>query len=142
VVGTHRHGCCVLQRCIDHASDTQKAQLVAQITECAFPLVQDPFGNYVVQYILDLNEPSFIKPLCQKFGGSISALSKQKFSSNVIEKCIRVADMDTKRMMVEEMLDATELEKMLRDAFANYVVQTAVSFRYSNVNQHVCLHIF
>lgn len=23
-VATHRHGCCVLQRCIDHASKTQK----------------------------------------------------------------------------------------------------------------------
>ena len=23
-VATHRHGCCVMQRCIDHASDAQK----------------------------------------------------------------------------------------------------------------------
>jgi hypothetical protein len=23
-VATHRHGCCVLQRCIDHASEAQK----------------------------------------------------------------------------------------------------------------------
>ena len=51
VVGTHRHGCCVLQRCIDHASGQQKAHLVNQITASAFQLVQDPYGNYVVQYI-------------------------------------------------------------------------------------------
>ena len=51
VVGTHRHGCCVLQRCIDHASGNQKAQLISQISMNAFALVQDPFGNYVVQYI-------------------------------------------------------------------------------------------
>ena len=50
-VGTHRHGCCVLQRCIDHASGEQRARLIAQITANAFALVQDPFGNYVVQYI-------------------------------------------------------------------------------------------
>jgi hypothetical protein len=30
-------------------------------------LVQDPFGNYVVQYILDLAEPSFTNPLCSTF---------------------------------------------------------------------------
>lgn len=53
VVGTHRHGCCVIQRCIDHASGNQKAQLVAAITDCSFPLVQDPFGNYVLQYICE-----------------------------------------------------------------------------------------
>ena len=51
IVGTHRHGCCVLQRCIDHASGHQKGQLVHYITLNAFTLVQDPFGNYVVQYI-------------------------------------------------------------------------------------------
>lgn len=51
IVGTHRHGCCVLQRCIDHATGVQKSTLVAYITQNACSLVQDPFGNYVVQYI-------------------------------------------------------------------------------------------
>lgn len=46
-VATHRHGCCVLQRCIDHASDSQRIQLVTEITFNALTLVQDPYGNYV-----------------------------------------------------------------------------------------------
>jgi len=46
-VATHRHGCCVLQRCIDHASDSQRVQLVTEITYNALTLVQDPYGNYV-----------------------------------------------------------------------------------------------
>lgn len=128
VVGTHRHGCCVLQRCIDHASGNQKARLIAQITAHSFALVQDPFGNYVVQYILDLNEPSFTNPLCATFGGNIPQLSKQKFSSNVIEKCLRTADNYMKRQLIDEFLMGNELEKMLRDSFANYVVQTAMDF--------------
>lgn len=128
VVGTHRHGCCVLQRCIDHSQGGQRAQLIAQITLCAFDLVQDPFGNYVVQYILDLDEPTFTQPLCHSFAGKVVALSKQKFSSNVIEKCLRTADMDTKRTLVREMMVGNELERMLRDSFANYVVQTALDF--------------
>lgn len=128
VVGTHRHGCCVLQRCIDHASGHQKAQLIAQITGNAFSLVQDPFGNYVLQYIVDLQEPIFTNPLCISFQGNIPLLSKQKFSSNVIEKCLRGAEPDVSRMMIEEMLNTNELEKMLRDSFANYVVQTALDY--------------
>ncbi|KAF5866130.1 hypothetical protein ETB97_000664 [Aspergillus alliaceus] len=128
VVGTHRHGCCVLQRCIDHASGEQRARLIAQITSNAFALVQDPFGNYVVQYILDLAEPHFTEPLCQTFRGNIPALSKQKFSSNVIEKCLRTADGPIRGQLIDEMLTGAELEKMLRDSFANYVVQTAMDF--------------
>ncbi|KAJ5571169.1 Armadillo-like helical [Penicillium sp. DV-2018c] len=128
IVGTHRHGCCVLQRCIDHASGPQRARLIAQITSHSFALVQDPFGNYVVQYILDLAEPSFTNPLCATFCGNIPQLSKQKFSSNVIEKCLRTADDYMKTAMIEEFLAPNELEKMLRDSFANYVVQTAMDF--------------
>ncbi|MCJ1399136.1 hypothetical protein MMC11_002338 [Xylographa trunciseda] len=116
------------QRCIDHASGYQKAQLISQITENAFSLVQDPFGNYVLQYIVDLAEPVFTNPLCYSFQSSIPALSKQKFSSNVIEKCLRGSEPQITTMMIEEMLNANELEKMLRDSFANYVVQTALDY--------------
>ena len=131
-VGTHRHGCCVLQRCIDHASGSQKAQLIGQITEHAFHLVQDPFGNYVLQYIVDLQESCFTDPLCYTFQGQIPQLSKQKFSSNVIEKCLRGADSNVTRVLIEEMLNLNELEKMLRDSYANYVVQTAMDYADPN----------
>lgn len=127
-VGTHRHGCCVLQRCIDHASGDQKAWLIRQISNNAYILVQDPFGNYVVQYILDLNEPVFTEPLVQMFRGRVGQLSKQKFSSNVIEKCLRCAQEPSKDMLIDEMLQPSELDRLLRDSFANYVIQTALDY--------------
>jgi len=127
-VGTHRHGCCVLQRCIDHASGDQKAWLIRQISDNAYVLVQDPFGNYVVQYILDLNESVFTEPLVQMFQGRVGQLSKQKFSSNVIEKCLRCAQEPSKDMLIEEMLQPSELDRLLRDSFANYVIQTALDY--------------
>ncbi|KHJ35245.1 putative rna-binding protein [Erysiphe necator] len=127
-VGTHRHGCCVLQRCIDHADGEQKAWLIRQISNNAYTLVQDPFGNYVVQYILDLNEPVFTEPLVAMLKGRVSQLSKQKFSSNVIEKCLRCAQEPTKDSLIEELLQPNELDRILRDSFANYVVQTALDY--------------
>ncbi|CAJ2511087.1 Uu.00g067120.m01.CDS01 [Anthostomella pinea] len=125
-VGTHRHGCCVLQRCIDHATGAQKAWLVSRITEHAYRLVQDPFGNYVVQYIIDLNEPNFTEPLVREFSGKISQLSRHKFSSNVVEKCLRCGQDESKDMIVNELLTQGEMERLLRDSFGNYVVQTAL----------------
>ncbi|KAI0479285.1 ARM repeat-containing protein [Xylariaceae sp. FL0804] len=125
-VGTHRHGCCVLQRCIDHASGGQKSWLVGMITQHATRLVQDPFGNYVVQYIIDLNEPTFTEPIVEQFRGGIVELSRHKFSSNVVEKCLRCASDESKDNMVGELLLPGEIEKLLKDSFGNYVVQTAL----------------
>lgn len=136
-VGTHRHGCCVLQRCIDHASGFQKVDLIRKITAHSFHLVQDPFGNYVVQYILDLNDASFTTPMCQGFQGKICELSKQKFSSNVIEKCIRCAEPHVKSMMIEELLDVEQLEQLMRDSYGNYVIQTALEFAPAEL----CIHL-
>lgn len=105
-VATHRHGCCVLQRCIDFASATQKTQVITEIIKNSLPLVQDAFGNYVrffthspplpshshqqnsqvVQYVLDLNMDGVIRSFCEAMRGHFVELSMQKFSSNVVEK--------------------------------------------------------
>ncbi|KAG6837202.1 hypothetical protein H0H93_013070 [Arthromyces matolae] len=136
-VATHRHGCCVLQRCIDHASDHQRVQLVNEITYNALTLVQDPYGNYVVQYILDLNDSRFSDGVIRQFTGNVCALSVQKFSSNVIEKCIRVAEHTTRKILIDELLNRTRLEKLLRDSYGNYCVQTALD--YAEPSQRVLL---
>ncbi|KAK4186072.1 armadillo-type protein [Podospora australis] len=127
-VGTHRHGCCVLQRCIDHADGPQKVWLIERITANAVALVQDPFGNYVVQYIIDLNEDAFTEPLVRTFQGRIVSLSKHKFSSNVVEKCLRCAGDVSRDMIVTELMEPGEMERLLRDSFANYVIQTALEY--------------
>ncbi|WFD27649.1 hypothetical protein MNAN1_002650 [Malassezia nana] len=127
-VSTHRHGCCVLQRCIDHASDEQRLQLVQQITMYSLTLVQDPFGNYVVQYVLDLNDSAYTKSVTHQFLGHVCELSTQKFSSNVMEKCIRVAEPPLRQQLVAELIESADLEALLRDSFANYVVQTCLDY--------------
>jgi hypothetical protein len=39
-IATHRHGCCVLQRCIDFATPSQKKELIERIAENALALSQ------------------------------------------------------------------------------------------------------
>ncbi|KAI9209767.1 armadillo-type protein [Polychytrium aggregatum] len=136
-IATHRHGCCVFQRCIDYATDEQRKQLSRAVTSEALTLVQDPFGNYVIQYVLDLGEQRFADPLIRRFIGHICLLSVQKFSSNVMEKCISVAEPRTRKALIDELLNKERLEKLLRDSFGNYVVQTALD--YANPTQRAQL---
>jgi hypothetical protein len=49
---------------------------------------QDPYGNYVVQYVLDRCSSDEIRPVTSCPLGRIASLSVQKYSSNVIEKCL------------------------------------------------------
>jgi len=105
-VTTHRHGCCVFQRCIDYGTNAQKLQLVETVKSNALTLIKDPFGNYAVQYIIDLKYPNVPAQLIKKFQGEIYSLAKQKFSSNVIEKCLKDGDpLCCKRVMSELLFD-------------------------------------
>lgn len=127
-------------------------QLVNEIIAHALTLVQDPYGNYVVQYVLELGDASFSDQLIRQFIGHLSRLSVQKYSSNVMEKvytfivflivcllikmlqCIRVAEDNTRHDLIQEMMNHDQLERLLKDSYANYVVQTALD--YADDKQH------
>jgi hypothetical protein len=119
-ISTHRHGCCVLQRCIDAADDLQRRTLVGCIVDNAVALVQDAFGNYVVQYVLDLNLGETNAQLGKTFIEHMFDLSRQKFSSNVIEKCLQQNSAAMQLQMIEAIGNPKTLGTLLEDSFANY----------------------
>ncbi|KAL1534331.1 pumilio 9-like [Salvia divinorum] len=96
-IAMHQHGCCVLQRCITHSTGIFRENLVAEISANGLLLAQDAFGNYVVQFILDLKIPSATSKVTRQFEGNYVHLSRQKYSSH-----------------------------LLQDPHANYVLQTAL----------------
>jgi pumilio RNA-binding family len=53
-IACHKHGCCVMQKCIDGANQKQKIELTSKIAEHTQIFVRNPYGNYVVQYVLEL----------------------------------------------------------------------------------------
>ena len=129
-MATHRHGCCVLQRCIDFASEQQRSALVAEIVRNSLTLVKDPYGNYVVQYILKLKDPLIVQDIWKQLKGNVAPLSKQKFSSNVIEKMLAMPDPQHNHVfeeIVRELADPTRILELLQDGYANYVIQKAIA---------------
>ncbi|CAM9281125.1 unnamed protein product, partial [Sphacelaria rigidula] len=126
-VATHRHGCCVLQRAMDAATKEQSRMLVAQVCINALQLMQDPYGNYVVQYVLGTCGREEADTLVTVPLGKVAMLSMQKFSSNVIEKCMDRASEEVIVKYVHELADPAAMRPLLQaslfDQYANYVIQ-------------------
>ncbi|XVE60479.1 hypothetical protein DITRI_Ditri05aG0132200 [Diplodiscus trichospermus] len=125
-IATHRHGCCVLQRCIAHSNGQHRDNLITQISTNGLLLAQDPFGNYVVQYIIELKVPSAIGNLLSQFKGHFVNLSMQKFSSHVVEKCLKHCA-ESRSQIIRELISVVHFEQLLQDPFANYVIQSALA---------------
>jgi hypothetical protein len=77
--------------------------------------------------VLDLNIPDVNTRLALIFTENILELSRQKFSSNVIEKCLQQTEPFVQLEMIKEIGKAKNISVMLSDQYANYVVQRAVS---------------
>lgn len=114
-IACHKHGCCVMQKCIDGGTPEQKLALTLKIAEHTQVFVRNPYGNYVVQYVLELKNLETNKRIGERLLGSLLELGKEKFSSNVIEKCLEHNSSEIKEAMVKEILSADTFFDFLLD---------------------------
>ncbi|KAL3810499.1 hypothetical protein ACHAXA_005641 [Cyclostephanos tholiformis] len=126
-VARHRHGCCVIQRCLDSRHSTARTHLVTRIVEKSLELMQDAYGNYVVQYVLDVCGDDEVHSVCESVIGKVCILAIQKFSSNVMEKCLERCTDRVREEYLNELNDSDRLRELMMDPFGNYVVQRALS---------------
>ncbi|XP_010276396.1 PREDICTED: uncharacterized protein LOC104611153 isoform X2 [Nelumbo nucifera] len=126
-LATDRHGCCVLQKCLSHSDGEQRRQLICEITSNALMLSQDPFGNYVVQYVFELQVPWAIMDVLDQLEGNYGYLSMQKYSSNVVEKCLKYAGEELRPHIIQELINYSQLDQILQDPYGNYVIQAALN---------------
>ncbi|THU52496.1 hypothetical protein C4D60_Mb10t04580 [Musa balbisiana] len=127
-LSTHPYGCRVIQRVLEHCDDPNTQQIVMEeILQSVCMLAQDQYGNYVVQHVLEHGKPHERSVIIKKLTGQIVQMSQQKFASNVVEKCLTFGNLEERQLLVNEMLGSTDenepLQAMMKDQFANYVVQ-------------------
>ncbi|GAB4860121.1 hypothetical protein Ancab_011599 [Ancistrocladus abbreviatus] len=127
-LSTHPYGCRVIQRVLEHCKDPKtQNKVMEEILGSVSMLAQDQYGNYVVQHVLEHGKPDERSTIIKELAGKIVQMSQQKFASNVVEKCLTFGGPDERELMVNEMLGTTDenepLQAMMKDQFANYVVQ-------------------
>ncbi|KAJ8760314.1 hypothetical protein K2173_011867 [Erythroxylum novogranatense] len=126
-LSTHPYGCRVIQRVLEHCHDAKTQKIMMdEILQSVCMLAQDQYGNYVVQHVLEHGKPHERSAIITKLCGQIVQMSQQKFASNVIEKCLTFGTPTERQTLVDEMLGTNEnepLQVMMKDQFANYVVQ-------------------
>lgn len=139
----HPYGCRVLQRILEHCTEPKKNRALDEIRKCHKTLLDDQYGNYVIQHVLQFGRRSDQDSILQiVVENGLLLLSRQKFASNVVEKLLKYGTDDQRKGVVREMLKIVDENTgatvpegtggssvvllMVRDAYANYVVQTTL----------------
>ncbi|KAI9350504.1 armadillo-type protein [Zopfochytrium polystomum] len=133
-LATHPYGCRVIQRIFEYCTDEEGegrqpvhvvGPLIEELHRYTIQLIQDQYGNYT---FLSAENLKTSRRSRQKFRGQVLQMSKHKFASNVVEKCVAFGSKLDRQLLIEEVVtvrpDGTSpLVVMMKDQFANYVIQ-------------------
>jgi pumilio RNA-binding family len=139
-------GAAIMKNSIEIANERQKEKLILKILDNIDILINSQFGNFTLQIITDLKEYKYNKIVYDYIKNNVLDLSKKKFSSNVIDKCI-IKNYDLSIDLAKFIIDNKFIGEMIVDQYANYTVQKIlqiVDFEYYQkcVNQiKPCLDI-
>ena len=153
-ISTHKHGCCVLQKLLSVCTLQQIFKISVKIVQFLRNLINDQFGNYIIQFLLDIKELDFylLGEIFEKLSSELCQLSCLKFSSNVVEKFIKklftilklaVSTVPSKNHPVSEdvvsiamkillnIIDifTANLNVLIRDNYGNYALQTLLDVK-------------
>ena len=126
-LSTKKHSCCAIQKCIEYSNQQQRKFLLLSVANKSFGLFTDQFGNYVVQYVVNICDYEINKIIVSNLLYDIPKFASQKFSSNVIEKCLDCSDEETKDLIVEKFCEQKLVQTLLFDMYGNYVLQKTMS---------------
>jgi pumilio RNA-binding family len=125
-LSTHPYGCRVIQRVLEHCLDEQKRPVLEQLHDNIRTLVTDQYGNYVIQHVIEHGTHEDRDRIVDGIKGNVLKFAQHKFASNVIEKCLTCGSAHHRNALIVEVCGEglnTPLLEMMRDPFANYVVQ-------------------
>ena len=118
-------------------------------------LIEDPYGNYLVQNVLKLENAERNERIFAEIAKDFIRLSQLKFSSNVIEKCLDAKQLDQGESHIDKIFKGTFpcddqqliaefgfrtkksrdlkarvdfiVQKLIYNQFGNYVIQKALA---------------
>lgn len=139
----HPYGCRVLQRILEHCTESKKDLILDKVSLCHQNLLNDCYGNYVAQHVLQYGRvEDRNKVLGIVIENGLLKLSRQKFASNVVEKLLKYGNAEQRKAVIREMLKVVDTKNtellangsagtsvvllLCQDSYANYVVQTTI----------------
>jgi len=142
-LATDHYGLRVMKAAVDAGPIEEMSAVMASIVKHATTLVENQYGNYIIQHLLDLGPQDVTDQIKDRMHGKFVRYSKQKFSSNVVEKCLRHStteqlqrrqsgqlqhgqppEKDWATVIVSELL--TKCGDLISDKYGNYCLQTAL----------------
>lgn len=126
----HRFGCRIWERLIEHCADDSQMRVAldAIVTEAA-TLCRHPYGNFVVQHLLEHGSPERQTALLALLLPELPLLASHRTASHVVQKALDFAGETGERAIVLRLLGGEpphSLEEVACTRYGSFVVEQII----------------
>ena len=143
LLANNNNGICIVKKIIFIENQIKNENFIKLKNLLVFHaqnLIQNPFGNYALQFAFKIWDKKDSFEIMKKFYEKILFYSIQKFSSNVIERCIEISDDFSNFYFNFIINNKNSLNYLLINNYGNYVIQTLIKkFEFSDKKKFDCL---
>jgi len=122
----HINGICIVKKLLlmTHKKELHQ-KLKKIIIENALNLIIHQYGNYVIQVIFENWDDIELEEILNQYKNKYIILSKQKYSSNAIERIIEKNN-NNLEFYINEICSENNIIELMINNYGNYVVQKAI----------------
>ena len=122
----HVNGICIVKKLLlmTHRKELHQ-KLKKIIIENALHLIIHQYGNYVIQVIFENWDDIELEEILNQYKSKFIILSKQKYSSNAIERIIEKTN-NNLELYIKEICSENNIIELMNNNYGNYVVQKAI----------------
>ncbi|CAB3397776.1 unnamed protein product [Caenorhabditis bovis] len=124
-----------IQHQIEHSDQVEKDEIFDEVLENCVELVDDIFGNYVIQKFFEHGEPRHWYGLVSALRGKIQRYAKKMYACRVLQKALEKVDEKLQLDILSEIRG--QILECMEDQNGNHVVQKAVEKVHPNHIQFI-----
>ena len=123
-LANNNNGICIIKKILTFTNKNNLHKKIKIIVkENAFILIQHPYGNFVIQVIVECWDD--YKEIINLYKNNFLGLSLEKYSSNVIERFIEKEE-QILNDFIDEIINSNKISELMKSNFGNYVIQKAL----------------
>jgi hypothetical protein len=128
-IATHKRGCIFLQNYLTNMNKINlKNELIQALLKNCLILIIDQFGNYIIQYLLSLEDSNITLNIINQIINNISFYCKHKYANYVIEKIFIHSNYTQKQTVIQKISSPEIIKDLAFDHQGNFIILKSLNF--------------
>ena len=142
-IAIHKRGVIFLQNYLSNMNKINlKNELIQALLKNCLILIIDQFGNYIIQYLLSLEDSDISLNIINQIINNISFYCKHKYANYVIEKIFIHSNYNQKQNVIKKISSQEIINDLAFDQQGNFIIIKSLNFADDEKKNLILKNIF